>query len=209
MPGGIFQGIPQVFFLRATLPLWLLKHFLLFQSTMNFNFVETHVFTKLDISLNIFFSFASLVDFLGLENSVWKNWPKIPLTLCTKLWGLVAPPKLFFIFFHILQVWFYYQNEKDEGVSQRKIIFLFLVNHPSIAISAQPYLMRVSERYHLENTVSVLSFVLLNNPQAISDNIRHFIPATRKHPFQNYSTVRIIWYRSTRQKSIAKITGWV
>ena len=37
---------------------------------MNFNFVETHVFTKLDISLNIYFNFASLVDFLGPEISV-------------------------------------------------------------------------------------------------------------------------------------------
>ena len=98
---------------------------------MNFNFVETHVFTKLDISLNIYFSFASLVDFLGLEINVWKFWLKIPLTLCTKHWGLVAPPKLFSIFFHILRVWFYYRNEKNEGVSRRIIPFLFLVNHPS------------------------------------------------------------------------------
>ena len=87
---------------------------------MNFNFVETHVFTKLDISLNIYFNFASLVDFLGLEISVWKFWPKIPLTLCTKLWGPVAPPKLFFIFINILQVWFYYQNEKKWGGPEEK-----------------------------------------------------------------------------------------
>ena len=65
---------------------------------MKFNFVETHVFTKLDISLNIYFNFASLVDFLGPEISVWKFWPKIPLTLCAKLWGPVAPPKLFEFF---------------------------------------------------------------------------------------------------------------
>ena len=123
MPGGLFQGIPQVFFLRATLPPSLLKHFLLFQSS------ETHIFRELDISLDTYFSFASLVDFLGLEISVWKFWPKIPLTLCTKLWGPVAPPKLFCIFFfHILQVWFYYQNE---GVSRSKIPFLFWVNHHS------------------------------------------------------------------------------
>ena len=88
---------------------------------MNFSFVETYVLTKLDI----YFNFASLVDFLGPEISVWKFWPKIPLTLCTKLWGPVAPPKLFSIFFHILQVWFYYQNEQNKGVSRRKIQFLF------------------------------------------------------------------------------------
>ena len=99
---------------------------------MNFNFVETHVFTKLDISLHIYFSFASLVYFLGPEISVWKFWPKIPLTLCIKLCGPVAPPKLFsFFVLHFLQVWFYYQNEQNEGVSQRKIPFLFLVNHPN------------------------------------------------------------------------------
>ena len=63
-------GVPQVLFWRATLPLSLLKHFSLFQSNMNFKFVETHVFTNLDISLRIYFSFASLVDFLGPEISV-------------------------------------------------------------------------------------------------------------------------------------------
>ena len=52
---------------------------------MNFNFVETHVFTKLEISLNIYFNFESLVDFLGPEISVWKFWPNFPLTLCTNL----------------------------------------------------------------------------------------------------------------------------
>ena len=125
---GYSRGYPRYSFWELH-SLWhFLKHFLLFQSTMNFNYVETHVFTKLDISLNIYFR---LLDFLGLEISVWKFWPKIPLTLCTKLWGLVAPPKLFFNFFHILQVWFYYQNEQNEGVSWRKIPFLFLVNHPS------------------------------------------------------------------------------
>jgi len=95
LPGGISQGIPQQFFFRATPPLSLLKHFWLFQSTMNFNFVETHVFTKLDISLDIYFSFARLVELLGPEISVWKFWPKIPLTLYTKLWGPVAPSKFF------------------------------------------------------------------------------------------------------------------
>ena len=40
---------------------------------MNFNFVETHVFTKLDISLHMYFSFASLVDFLGPEIRPSKN----------------------------------------------------------------------------------------------------------------------------------------
>ena len=59
---------------------------------MNFSFVETYVFTKLDISLDIYFSFANLGDFLGPEISVWKFGPKIPLTSCTKLWGPVAPP---------------------------------------------------------------------------------------------------------------------
>ena len=92
---------------------------------MNFNFVETHVFTKLDISLDFYFSFASLVDFLGPEISVWKFWPKIPLTLCTKLWGPVAPPKFFSIFFHILQVWFYYQMNKMRGCPKEKYHFYF------------------------------------------------------------------------------------
>ena len=137
MPSGIFQGIPQVFFVRATLLLALLKHFLLFQSTMSFNFVETHVFTKLDISFNIYFNFASLVDFLGPEISVWKFWPKIPLTLCTKLWDPVAPLNFFQFFLHILQVWFYCQNEQNEGVSRRKMPFLFLVNHPSVSVSSK------------------------------------------------------------------------
>ena len=45
---------------------------------MNFNFVETHVFTKLNISIDIFFSFASLVDFLSSKIGVWKFWAKIP-----------------------------------------------------------------------------------------------------------------------------------
>ena len=66
---------------------------------MNFNFVETHIFTKLDISLNIYFNFESLVDFLGPEISVCKFWPKIPLTLFTKLWGPVAPLNFFFQFY--------------------------------------------------------------------------------------------------------------
>ena len=30
-----------------------------------------------------------------------------------------------------MQVWFYYQNEQNEGVLRRKIPFLFLVNHPN------------------------------------------------------------------------------
>ena len=34
-------------------------------------------------------------------------------------------------FFLILQVWFYYQNEQNEGVSRWKIQILFLVNHPN------------------------------------------------------------------------------
>ena len=129
MPGGIFQGISQVFFLRATLPL--LKHFWLFHSTMNFNFVETHVFTKLDISMDIYFSFTSLVDFLGPKISVWKFWPKIPLTLCTKLWGPVAPPKLFSIFSYFADMILLPKWTKW-GVSRRKLPFLFLVNHPTV-----------------------------------------------------------------------------
>ena len=133
MPGGIFQGIPQVFFLRAAVctPSCTFETFLLFQSTMNFNFVENHVFTRLAISLNIYFNFASLVDFLGPEISVWKVWPKIPLTLCTKLWGPVAPPKLFSIFFSyfagriLLPKW-----TKWGGVPKKNTIFIF-VNHPN------------------------------------------------------------------------------
>ena len=94
---------------------------------MNFNFVETHVFTKLDISLNIYFNFASLVDFLGPEISVWKFGPKIPLTLFTKLWGPVAPRKLFSIFFPsyfagmiLLPKW-----TKWGGVPKKNTIFIF------------------------------------------------------------------------------------
>ena len=53
---------------------------------MNFNFVETPVFTKLDVSLNIYFNFASLVDFLGPEISVWKFWQKFHW-LCVQNFG--------------------------------------------------------------------------------------------------------------------------
>ena len=93
---------------------------------MNFNFVETHVFTKLDISLDIYFSFTSLVDFLGPEISVWKFWPKIPLTLCINLWGPVAPPKRFSFFFSyfagtiLLPKW-----TKWGGVPRKNTIFIF------------------------------------------------------------------------------------
>ena len=54
---------------------------------MNFSFVETHVFTKLDISLNIYFNFASLVDFLDPEISVWKFWPKNSIDFVCKTLG--------------------------------------------------------------------------------------------------------------------------
>ena len=78
---------------------------------MNFNFVETHVFTKLDISLNIYFSFASLVDFLGPEISFWKFWPKIPLTLkfFSYFAGMILLPK-----------W-----TKWGGVRKKNTIFIF------------------------------------------------------------------------------------
>ena len=124
MAGGIFQGIPQVFFLRATLLLSLLKHLLLFQSTRNFSFVETNVFTKLDISFYIYFSFASLVDILGPGISVWKFWPKIPLTLCTKLWGSVAPLKLFSIFSYFAGMILLPKWTKG-GVPMKNTIFIF------------------------------------------------------------------------------------
>ena len=128
---------------------------------MNFNIVETHVFTMLDISLNIYFNFASLVDFLSPEISVWKFWPKIPLTLCTKLWGPVAPPKLFFNFFHILQVWFYYQNEQNEGVSRRKIPFLFLVNHPTAVCCVGMY--HQSHEYTLLKTFCPIQSIFITS----------------------------------------------
>ena len=64
---------------------------------MDFIFVEIHVSMKLNTSVDIYFNFASLVDFLGPEISVWKFWPKIPLTLCTKRLGPVAHP-IFLIF---------------------------------------------------------------------------------------------------------------
>ena len=70
VPGGIFLGIPQVLFSESYTPNVTFETFLIIQSNMNFNFVETHVFTKLDISLRIYFSFASLVDFLGPEITV-------------------------------------------------------------------------------------------------------------------------------------------
>ena len=125
MLGGKFQRIPQVFFLRATLPLSLLKHFLLFHSTMNFNFVEIHVFTKLNISLDIYFSFASLVYFVGPEISVWKFWPKIPLTLCTKLWGPAAPLNFFQIFSYFAGMILLPKWTKWRGVSKKNTIFIF------------------------------------------------------------------------------------
>ena len=85
-PGILFEGYtPSITFET---------YFIIFQSTMNFNFVETHVFR---ILLDIYLSFASLVEFFGPEISVWKFWPKIPLTLCTKLWGMVEPPNFFMI----------------------------------------------------------------------------------------------------------------
>ena len=60
---------------------------------------------------------------------------KPPLTLCTKVHCPVAPPNFFSIFFfHILQVWFYNQNEQNEGVSRCKIPILFLVNHPIVHV---------------------------------------------------------------------------
>ena len=93
---------------------------------MNFNFVETHVFTKLDISLHIYFSFASLVDFLGPEISVWKFWPKIPLTLCIKLCGPVAPPKHFtFFFFIFCRYDFITKMNKMRGVPKKNTTFIF------------------------------------------------------------------------------------
>ena len=91
--------------------------------------------------LDIYFSFASLADFLGPEISVWKFWPQIPLTFHWNSKTLGPRSTLhFFQFFsyfapRILQVWFYYQNEQNEGVSQRKIPFLFLVNHPNLYYS--------------------------------------------------------------------------
>ena len=139
VPGGIFQ-VPQVFFLRATLPLSLLKHFWLFHSTMNFNFVEAHIFTTLvRYIIGHLLQFVSLVDFLGPEISVWKFWPNIPSTLCTKLWGPVAPLN-FFNFFHILQVWFYYQNEMRGCSEKKKIPFLFSSESPC---TVDPYKRRV------------------------------------------------------------------
>ena len=122
---GARQLLEQVLFLRAILPLPLLKHFSLFQSNVSFNFVETHVFTKLDISLHIYFSFASLVHFLGPEISVWKFWPKIPLTLCTKLWGPVAPPKLFSIFFILCRYDFITKMNKMRGCPEEKYHLYF------------------------------------------------------------------------------------
>ena len=92
---------------------------------MNFNFVETHVFTKLDISLNIYFNFASLVDFLGPEISIWKFGPKIPLTLCKKLWGQVAPPKLFSIFFIFCKNDFITKMNEMRGCPEEKYNFYF------------------------------------------------------------------------------------
>ena len=53
---------------------------------MNFNFVETHVFTKLDITLNIYFNFASLVDFLGPE-LVFENFDQKYHWLCVQNFG--------------------------------------------------------------------------------------------------------------------------
>ena len=125
---GYSRGYPRYSFLELH-SLW---HFwniyLLFQSTMNFNFVETHVFTKkfkLGTSFNIYFSFVSLVAFLGLEISVWKFWLKIPLTLCTKLWGLVATPKLFSFFSYFAGMIILPKWTKWGGVPKKNTIFIF------------------------------------------------------------------------------------
>ena len=92
---------------------------------MNLNFVETHVFTKLDISLNIYFNFASLVDFLGPEISVWKFWPKNPLTLCTKLWGPVTPLNFFQFFSYFAGMILLPKWTKWGGVPKKNTIFIF------------------------------------------------------------------------------------
>ena len=59
---------------------------------MNFNFVETHVFTKLDISLDIYFSFASLVDLLGPEISFLKILTKNSIDFVYKTLGPGSTP---------------------------------------------------------------------------------------------------------------------
>ena len=59
---------------------------------MNFSFVETRVFTKLDISLDIYFSFANLVDFLDPEISIWKFCPKNSIDFVYKTLGPGSTP---------------------------------------------------------------------------------------------------------------------
>ena len=83
---------------------------------MNFNFVEIDIsyidigYIKLDISLDIYFSSVSLVDFLDLEISVW---------------GLVAPPKLFSIFFIFCRNDFITKMNKMRGCPEEKYHFYF------------------------------------------------------------------------------------
>ena len=95
---------------------------------MNVNFVETHVFTKLDMSLDIYF--GCLVDFLGPEFSVWKFWPKIPLTLCTKLKGPVAPKLFNFFSSYFANMILLPKWTKWGGVPKKNTLFI-LVNHPN------------------------------------------------------------------------------
>ena len=54
-------------------------------------------FTKLDLSLDIYFSFASLEDFLGPDISAWKFWPKIQLNFVYKTLGPGGKPLNFII----------------------------------------------------------------------------------------------------------------
>ena len=58
---------------------------------MNFSFVETPVFMTLNLSVTIYFNFASLENFLGPEISVW-NFDQKFYWLCVKTFGPGSTP---------------------------------------------------------------------------------------------------------------------
>ena len=111
------------------------------------------IFTKMQFSgnrINIFTLFFSIY-FLGINHTMitnfWHNREKLTWLfyvvkkmahkshwLCVQKLIAWKHPLHFINFFHILQVWFYYQNEQNEGVSHWKIPILFLVNQYSCTL---------------------------------------------------------------------------
>ena len=101
---------------------------------------DVTIFTKMQFSgkhINIFTIFFSIY-FWGINHTMitnfWHNRKKLTQLfcvvkkmahkshwLCVKKVHCPVAPLNFFHFFHILQVWFYYKSEQNEGVSCRKL----------------------------------------------------------------------------------------